>query len=41
MSANTSIQHHRIPANAAATAACVMDGGCIYFYGYWFSQGLA
>ncbi|MEZ2743674.1 hypothetical protein ACBQ16_00545 [Halopseudomonas bauzanensis] len=42
MSVSTSIQHQRIPANAVATAACDVDSGVsIYFYGYWFSQGLA
>ncbi|WP_268895845.1 hypothetical protein [Halopseudomonas bauzanensis] len=42
MSVSTSIQHHRIPANAVAAAVCDASSGVsTYFYGYWFSQGLA
>ena len=41
MSLNTVFQHHSDPAQAAMLPACGAQMVSAYFYGYWFSHGLA
>ena len=40
MNSIASIQLQDTPARAVLSAVCAA-GVCVYFYGYWFSYGLA
>lgn len=41
MAVSASILQHHTPAVAVAAACALVAGVAVYFYGYWFSYGLA